>query len=308
MEPDLLDARQRDFLRIVRSTLANFAREHALELSDSVEIDFPSASLDGDGRPRFVMTLPASLIVSDLGAALVFYHDVVGRGFEFPMRRFLDLHLRSDDVFIDVGAHWGVHALTAATLRPGQVSVVAIEAHPGNAAILARWIARNRLEGDVEAIPKAVGDRDGELRMWVSISSMAHHLRGTASEPSMNAIDVAMTTLDRILVDRPQLRWRRFILKIDVEGNEPDVLHGAQNLFATEDVAAVLWEKSAFYEPSLQEQRDATIVDFLASRGFEHFRMESESAGGRLIRVDPMEFRGNVFSLAHGFERKERYE
>ena len=62
----------------------------------------------------------ASLILTDRGAALLFYREVAGRGWEFTLRRFLDLHLSSDDVFIDVGAHWGIHALTAATRRRSQ--------------------------------------------------------------------------------------------------------------------------------------------------------------------------------------------
>src|SRR6266700_5415811 len=109
---------EEQFLRLVRSTLATFVRGQGLDdLSDATEIEIPSASLDAGGRPRFTMRLPASLIVNDLGAANVFYDDVAGRGFEFSLRRFLDVHLLSDDVFLDIGAHWGIHALTAATIR-----------------------------------------------------------------------------------------------------------------------------------------------------------------------------------------------
>src|SRR5262249_51808967 len=152
-------------------------------------------------------------------------------------------HVRPDDVFIDVGAHWGIHSLTAATLWPGQVAVLAVEAHPDNAARLGSWIGRNRLEADIDVISKAIGDAESAVRVWVSASSMAHHLRGAASEPGMTTIEVGMTTVDRLLAERPHLHWRRFIVKIDVEGYEPEVLAGARRLFSTEEVAAVLWEK-----------------------------------------------------------------
>ena len=117
-----------------------------------------------------------------------------------------------------------------------------------------------------------------------------------------------MTTLDRVLHDRPHLRWRRFILKIDVEGHEAEVLRGARHLFSSEDVAAVLWEKAAFYDTALQTQRDDAVVDFLSTHGFAHFRMEDEHRGGRLIPLAGNDWSGNVFSLAQGFEPNDRYE
>ncbi len=296
------------FLRTVRAALIDFARNQGLGgLSDAVDIEIPSASLDANGHPRFTMSLPAPLIVTDLGAAHVFYDDVAGRGFEFALRRFLDLHLLSDDVFLDVGAHWGVHSLTAATSRPKEVSVLAIEAHPANVAILRRWVERNQLERDVEVISTAVGDRQGTARMWVSGSSMGHSLRADRLEGGSTAIDVDLTTLDRLLEDRPHLRWRRFILKIDVEGCELEVLAGAERLFSTELVVAVIWEKAMFHERTVQNRRDDAIFDFLDSRGFEHFYMEHESRGGRLLPLEGRDALCNIYSLAPNFDRKERY-
>jgi hypothetical protein len=124
----------------VRETLAGFAAARGIalpEADDAARIDVPAAFGDAGGMPRFTMAFPASLIGSDLGASLMFHHEVAGRGYEFALHRFLDLHLASDDVFVDVGAHWGIHALTAATRWPAQVSVLAIEAHPENCATLA---------------------------------------------------------------------------------------------------------------------------------------------------------------------------
>jgi FkbM family methyltransferase len=299
---------ERRFFETVRAALTEYARKQGLEsISGSAEIDIPSASLDANGRPRFTMTLPASLIKSDLGAAHVFYDDVAGRGWEFGLRRFLDLHLASDDVFIDVGAHWGIHSLTAATLYPNQVSVLAIEPHPENCARLRRWVERNQLEADVEVISSAIGDHEGPARLWLSGSSMGHSLRTERTEPGSTAIDVSVTTIDQLLADRPQLRWRRFFLKIDVEGYELEALTGAQHLFSTESVAAVIWEKSAFHEPAVQARRDDAIWQFLDSRGFEHFRIEHEHLGGRLLPIEDTDVLCNIFSLLPNFEVRERY-
>jgi len=145
----------------VRETYSRFARQRGLDPDPDVaggcEIEFPSAVPAPDGAPRFVMSIPPSLVGSDLGTAHLFYREVAGQGYECAQRHFLDLQLRSDDVFIDVGAHWGVHSLSVATRLPKQVNVLALEANPENSARLASWVKRNKLESEIEVISKAVG-------------------------------------------------------------------------------------------------------------------------------------------------------
>ena len=299
---------EQHFLTIVEAALAEFARSQGLDpQSDEPEIAIPSASLDAGGNPRFTMRLPASLIRNDLGAAHVFYKDVAGRGFEFAIRRFLDVHLQSDDVFIDVGAHWGIHSLTAATVLPGQVSVLAIEPFPENHARLRSWIDDNQLDADIEVVATAIGDREGAAKLWVSGSSMGHTLRTDAGPSGSATIDVGVTTVDRLVAERAHLHWRRVILKIDVEGCELEALTGARELFSSGNIAAVIWEKARFFEPAVQERRDDAIFDFLNARGFAHFRIEDENLGGRLLALEGKEALCNVFSLAPGFDRQERY-
>ncbi len=171
---------ERNFRSNVRATYVEFARKRSLDpdpdAAGDAELEFHSAATDADGNPRFVMDVPTSLIFSDLGAAHLFFREVAGRGYEFGLRQFLDLQLLSDDVFIDVGAHWGLHSLTAATRWPKQVSVLAIEAHPENVARLRKWVALNQLEAEIEVIPKAVGVVEGTAYLQVNGSSMGHRL------------------------------------------------------------------------------------------------------------------------------------
>jgi FkbM family methyltransferase len=303
---------EQSFLRGVRAAYAEFAGRTGLNsdlgAAGQAEIEFPSAFLDANGNPRFKMWIPASLVLSDLGAAHLFYHEVAERGYEFLLRRFLDLQLSSDDVFIDVGAHWGVHSLTAATLWPNQVSVLAIEPHPENSTRLRSWVERNRLGADVEVIPNAIGDREGVAQMRVDGSSMGHSLRAHNGRSGVTTtIDVLMTTLDQLLIKRAHLRWRRIIIKIDVEGYEWEVLSGARQLLASGSVAAVIWENGAFYGRTVREQRTKAIVGCLRAYGFEHFRMQHEDPGARLVPLQDNDLPGDVFSLAPNLDRRERY-
>jgi FkbM family methyltransferase len=308
---DRISAEQR-FLRSARTAFLTLAQDRSsargADADGSTELEFPSASLDAEGRPRFVMTLPERLVANDLGAAHLFLRETGQRGYEFGLRRFLDVHLMSDDVFIDVGAHWGIHSLTAATRWPGQVSVIAIEAHPENRARLTSWVTRNDLAAGVEVVDKAAGDREGLADMRVNASSMGHTLRHVdAPAPASCIAKVAITTLDKLMAERAQLRWRRVIMKIDVEGCEMDVLKGARELFASRSVAAVIWEKGSFHARIVQDRLDKAIFDFLDAHGYEHFYMENEEAGGRLLPLTDRDRLCNVYSVAKAIRLRESY-
>jgi len=295
---------ERTFLQSVRSAYREFASRKGLdpdlEAAGDATVEFPSAPVDANGNPRFVMRIPASMILKDLGAAHLFYQEVARRGYEFALRRFLELHVESDDVFIDVGAHWGVHALTCATRWPHAVTVLAIEAHPANCARLREWVHSNGLEADIEIIPKAIGEHEGSAHMRVNASSMGHSL-------GPDGIEVGMTTLDALLADRDWMRWRRVILKIDVEGYEMEALAGATRLFSTCDVAAVIWEMSEFHEPLERTARQNAVSEFLTARGFEHFQFKDETQGGALVPLIRDELAWNVYSLSPRLQRRERY-
>ena len=287
--------RQQTFLNLVGETYSQFARQRGLnpdaDALGSSEVEFPSATLAADGTPRFRMSIPLSLVVSDLGAAHLFYHEVAGRGYEYALRHFLDLQLQSDDVFIDVGAHWGVHSLSAATRLPKQVSVLAIEANPENSTRLASWVKRNGLESEIEVIPKAAGNCAGIAHMRINGSSMGHRI-------AADGMRIDMTTLDQVLADRDWLRWRRILLKVDVEGHETEVFAGARQLFSKCRIAAVIWEKSEFHEAAAQARRTSMVFDFLNAYGFRHYRFEDESHARSLVPLTGNEGPCNVFSLA----------
>lgn len=286
--------------RNARATLEEYARKKGLDTKaiESTDVDFPSAFVDANGNPRFTLSLPGSLIVNDLGAALLFREEVTARGWEFPLRKFLDEQLRTDDVFIDVGAHWGIHALTAATTRwSNQVSVLAIEAHPQNVERLRTWVARNGVQDTVEIVSTALGHESGTARLRVDGSSMGHSLHnpGKLGSPTL---EVGVTTLDQLIAERTPLRWRRVILKIDVEGSEYEVLLGARQLLASGDIAAIIWENGQFYEPAILFERRKAILELLGSCGFAHYRFDGKTE--RLTPLATLDEACDVYSLSHG--------
>ncbi len=134
--------------------------------------------------------------------------------------------------YLDVGANIGLTAITAASTRP-DLRVVAFEPVRSNAELLARNIAENRLE-NCAVVNSAVGDKPGEVAMnnngpWSTIESSAG---GHVDIPIVTLDDYCAAYLPDTRVD---------LIKIDVEGYEPNVLAGASTTIAR-------WNPTIFME------------------------------------------------------------
>jgi hypothetical protein len=120
----------------------------------------PSIFHDANGDARFTLPIPKSFL-DDLAIKHLIQREAGQGGFEYPTRAFFDAHLQPGDVFIDVGAHWGMLSLSAATRHPGDISVLAIAADPANVTQLLRAVAHNGLTHEIETVAAAAGDKSG---------------------------------------------------------------------------------------------------------------------------------------------------
>ena len=142
----------------------------------------------------------------------------------FVLRDFLP----SGGVMVDVGAAGGVHAVLGARAVGPEGRVVAIEARPGSAAILRRWRTALGLE-HLTVLSTAVGARPGSLDLRTPLVPTRSHSDDGDDATLLGRLPgrvrtVGMTTLD--LVVAAQELARLDLLKVDVEGAEPDVLAG----------------------------------------------------------------------------------
>ncbi len=136
---------------------------------------------------------------------------------------FASLCAELPDEILDVGANIGWFSLLAGAAAP-RARLTAIEANPKMAAILRANLALNGTVAEV--IEQAASAQRGEATWYQSPSDMSGTL-----DPSFNAQvaltrTVQTTTLDHLVAGR----GGRMLLKIDVEGHEPEVLAGAQGL------------------------------------------------------------------------------
>lgn len=265
-----------------------------------------SAFKDSTGAPRFVLPVPARMAGEMAMNYLIFYEERWG-GYEYPFRLFFDTHLRPGDVFVDVGAHWGLFALSAATRWPGQVDVIAIEPEPENLQGLRAAVRHNGLDHQIEIVAAAAGEAGGSAPLVLN-TSMGHSLFGVSGVPAgQPAVTVPIITLDTLLPRIARSRGGRVYLKIDTEGYEPRVLAGAGALLGSGRVAAILWENGrAFRSEPLRGERAAMLRD-LGERGFTLCRFARDSEGGALLPFASPDDEGNVFCLAKGFVPAARY-
>jgi FkbM family methyltransferase len=168
--------------------------------------------------------------------------------------------LRPGMTVVDVGANVGYYSLMAA--RSG-ARAFAFEPSPYAAGRLRETVRANALE-QVEVLEAALGDEEGSAPIFISNDA-------TKTSPSMVANDetspkqIPVTTLDRFLGERNIDRVD--LLKIDVEGFEPNVIRGAAAALAAGRVRNILCEFNQHWL-SRNQSSAAALFKLISSFGF----------------------------------------
>ena len=143
----------------------------------------------------------------------------------------------------DVGAHFGFHTLGFAAMVGPTGRVVGFEPNPSNRERLQQNLDRNAdLAARIEILPCALSDRNGDSSFVLSrdiesgASSMSF-LDGTtpsvdpATAGTWDKLVVPVRTADSVV--RDDASRTPHVIKIDVEGAELLVLHGAAEIART---------------------------------------------------------------------------
>ncbi|MFN0128183.1 MAG: FkbM family methyltransferase [Verrucomicrobiales bacterium] len=169
---------------------------------------------------------------------------------------------------VDVGANTGLFSLLAASLNKDAV-IHAFEPFPGAADLLEANLRANRF-GTIHLVRAAVADQPGTLPLYYNDA-----LRLTQGASLRNwdyvtgKVDVPVMRLDDYLAERGIETID--LLKVDVEGAEPEVLAGAENTIArcTPDIFCELIKEDCF--PKLRA--------FIQRHGYRAYRL----AGAGLV-------------------------
>jgi FkbM family methyltransferase len=181
------------------------------------------------------------------------------------------------DLVVDVGANVGYLTSLAAARAGDRGAVIAYEPHPHVfellAANVARWSGRSGV-ASIEIHEAAVSDRSGTANL--ASGPLFHANMGLASidgwEQSgveRDLLPVPVQRLDEMLAGRSI-----GLLKVDVEGHEPEVLRGAQQLLQAGLVRDLVFEDHAAYpDPS---------TELVEAAGYRLFSLENDLFGVHL--------------------------
>jgi FkbM family methyltransferase len=143
-------------------------------------------------------------------------------------------------LFLDVGADVGTYSVTVGNMLrgAGDLAVLAFEPSASSHRLLQQNVTANHLDGVVSIRKLALGDG----------SITAATLRFDPTEPGGTALEsadgdgeqVRVSTIDAELADAPTPDV--LVLKLDVEGSETAVLHGAATTLAAANEVLLLVE------------------------------------------------------------------
>lgn len=188
---------------------------------------------------------------------------LTGRLTEPETIRFMESLLKEGDTFVDVGAHVGLHALFAAQSVGSTGRVVAIDPQPYNCDRLLRNAEASNLR-NILVVPAAVGGEDSQIVLHsqnaFDKSRLSVHLDGPNELPFR--FRVPLITLDSLFreleIESVQL------LKLDVEGYEPEVLRGMSAALSRIDNLIV----ECLFSSATETERSLATLEILRSAGF----------------------------------------
>ncbi len=188
---------------------------------------------------------------------------------------------RPGDTVIDVGANVGAFTMVAARATAPDGVVHALEPVPGTMRALERNLELNGFR-HVRAAPVALSEREGTLEL--GLVAAEHGTGGYTSQGAHEKVSVRSSTLDAYVGDAVGESPVR-LLKIDVEGYEPEVLAGARSILRAHNRPDVVLVEVSETALAGSGSSGAELTRPLAECGYELF---TARAAGRLRPYRPM--------------------
>lgn len=207
-----------------------------------------------------------SKIKNGLGFGLTWTHKVSDMRYllgeyEPELATWLKSKMEQGYSFIDIGANAGYFSLLAAKYSASKEQrIIAVEPIKENLELIRNHIALNNLSR-IEVLSIAVADTDRVVEFSSSPNLAANTYNETSSlHKTSPKISIEAKCLDSIC---DNLQLKKFVVKIDVEGVELDVLKGAKNTLLTHKPELMLATHECH---SKGVERDC--IDFLKSLNY----------------------------------------
>ena len=183
------------------------------------------------GRAVIVPWVDESVFIASIGETGLTGNLYTGF-MEFEDMLFLLHALRSDEVFVDVGANIGAYTILASKVV--RANSISFEPLPDTAIRLQNQVQINDIREKVSIRNRGVGDRSGCLLFTNNQDTIN---RVSLSGVGKNTTEVPVTTLDEELEENI-----KYFFKIDVEGFEYNVIKGASKILSSLNAFALIIE------------------------------------------------------------------
>ena len=207
---------------------------------------------------------------------------------EIGLTRFLVHRLGPDDVFLDVGSHFGFYAVLAEeAIGGGSVRVHAFEPARGTREVTLRNAAGRR----IQVVGAALSDHEGEATLSVvdgATGSSSLHPEFIESQElgrAVGAETVALTTLDAWCAKTGVVPT---VMKVDAEGSEPEVVAGGAGTISRHRPVIVME-----FWPAALSGAHVRALEKLEALGYSFGQIGPD---GRLAPRDLAYFRGAASS------------
>jgi FkbM family methyltransferase len=195
-----------------------------------------------------------------------------------PLGRFVAEHV-DDGLIIDVGGNIGLTAMAMSFAAPGS-RIIAFEPSPDNVAL---FESNTRGQTRIELERCGLADCTGDLDFLVPLAGANCHVVTPnyefSSSVGFHPLKVPVTTLDSYL-EAMKPNERVVLIKIDVEGFEPNVLAGARRVIQRQ--RPLIWME--FNSVTLNIAQGYSPMAF-ATALFDCFEVLRMNADGALIPV-----------------------
>jgi FkbM family methyltransferase len=207
---------------------------------------------------------------------------LVFRVYETAESEYIDVHLKPESVFIDVGANIGYYTALAMNKTRGSGSVIALEPDPECYGYLQKTVALNGGGKHVRCYEVAAGRENTSGTLYISRDNRGDN-RLYDSNSASGSVPITIKTLDQIVKDAPLvIDERPVFIKIDVQGAEGEVIAGAQHLLSDATELTMMME---FWPDGLRQMgtRPQALLESLEALGLELFELSRNGA-----RLEPI--------------------
>lgn len=208
------------------------------------------------------------IVLPDTLSTVVFFEG----DYEPAVTRFLKKYLKPDDVFFDVGAHFGIRSIQAIDITSGRIKIYAFE--PGIEQLKTLKYNTN-MYAQISIIPKAVSNVSNKI---LSMKQFNYRFIGssTLGKPRLpqNLLIQALRNYKIVMVKTITLddfaNKKNIIpslIKIDVENHEFEVLEGARKVINKHHPKIII------------ESDNSKSIKLLKSCGYKIIKIDKDNWG-----------------------------